>query len=73
MQHGEHLCVCSWAATLITMMMLIIIITAGDPFSDHNVNNITNDSLVAFDFSVLEASPFTIGRSDPVCSADPHV
>ena len=48
---------------------MLIIIAAGDLFSDHNVNNITEDSLVALGFSVLEASPFIIGQSSPVQSA----
>jgi len=56
-------------------MMMLIIITARDPFGDNNVNNILDnnvnniieDSLFVFGFSVLEASPFTIGQSNPQC------
>ena len=50
---------------------MLIITTAGDPFSDHNVNNVIEDSLVVFGFSVLEASPFI--SDSPVRSADPLV
>ena len=72
MQHGERLYISSCAVTLITMMMMMLIITtAGDPFSDHNVNNVIEDSLVVFGFSVLEASPFI--SDSPVRSADPLV
>jgi hypothetical protein len=49
------------------MMMMLIITIAGDPFSDHNVNNVIEDSLGVFGFSVLEASPFTIGQSSLQC------
>ena len=52
-------------------MMMLIITTAGDPFSDHNVNNVIEDILVVFGFSVLEASPFI--SDSPVRSADPLV
>jgi len=48
-------------------MMMLIIITAGDHFIDHNVNNATEDSLVVFGFSVLEASPFTTGQFSLQC------
>jgi len=67
MQHGEHLYICSCAVTLITMMMMLVIITAGDPLSDHKVNNVIEESLVVFGFSMFEASTFTIGQSSPQC------
>ena len=47
--------------------MMLITITADVPFTDHNVNNTTEDSLVVLGFSVLESSPFAIGQSSLQC------
>ena len=47
--------------------MMLVIITAGDPLSDHKVNNVIEESLVVFGFSMFEASTFTIGQSSPQC------
>ena len=68
MQHGVHLYICSCAMMIMMMMIVLIVVKAGDPFSDHiNVNNIIEDSLFAFGFSVSKASSVSIGECRPTC------